>query len=203
MCGRADDAFGPAGWETLTTLFGPLRWELESRRDEVRPTDSIRFVRRAATGFEAPYGRWGLVPARMSLDEAKKYATFNARIETLEGKPMFKAAFQAQRCVIPLAGFWEWPTVDGVKSRVRIARKDARPLLVAGLWNRTPTPDGLLESCTIVTRPPTPDLAHVHDRMPALLLSKDIDAWLDAPPKEARTAALSSWQPRILQVTPA
>jgi putative SOS response-associated peptidase YedK len=90
-----------------------------------------------------------------------------------------------------------------VKAQVRIARKDSKPLLVAGLWNRILTPDGPLEGCTIVTRPPTPDLEGVHDRMPALLLSKDIDAWLDAPPHQARTAALSSWQPRILTVTPA
>ncbi|GGL91282.1 hypothetical protein GCM10010840_31700 [Deinococcus aerolatus] len=38
--------------------------------------------------------------------------------------------------------------------------------------------------------------------MPALLLSKDIDAWLDAPPQQARAAAMSSWPPRILTVTP-
>ena len=138
----------------------------------------------------------------MSLDEAKRYATFNARIESLEAKPMFRAAFQNQRCVIPLAAFWEWPVRAGVKTWVRIARKDDKPLLVAGLWNRTMTSDGMLESCTIVTRPPTPDLVEVHDRMPALLLTKDIDAWLDAPPHQARTAALSSWQPRILTVTP-
>ncbi|GGO33777.1 SOS response-associated peptidase [Deinococcus humi] len=202
MCGRADDHFGPRAWGTLGELFGPLGWEPQIRRDEVRPTDPLRFVRRAQGGFEAPYGRWGLVPARMSLDEAKRYATFNARVESLEDKPMFRAAFQSQRCVIPLAGFWEWPVRGGVKTLVRIARKDARPLLVAGLWNRTMTPDGPLESCTIVTRPPTPDLVEVHDRMPALLLSKDLEAWLDAPPHQARAAVLTSWPPRILTVTP-
>ena len=138
----------------------------------------------------------------MSLDEAKRYATFNARVESLEDKPMFRAAFQRQRCVIPLAGFWEWPIKAGVKSRVRVARKDDKPLLVAGLWNCVQTPDGPLESCTIVTRPPTADLVEVHDRMPALLLSKDIEAWLDGSPAQARAAALSSWPPRILAVTP-
>lgn len=202
MCGRADDRFGPPAWGTLGELFGPLGWEQDVSRDEVRPTDPLRFVRRAQGGFEAPYGRWGLLPARMSLNEAKRYATFNARVESLEDKPMFRAAFQGQRCVIPLAGFWEWPVRAGVKTRVRIARKDDRPLLVAGLWNRTMTPDGPLESCTIVTRPPTADLVDVHDRMPALLLSKDLEVWLDAPPQQARAAALSSWQPRILTVTP-
>ncbi|THF88376.1 SOS response-associated peptidase [Deinococcus sp. KSM4-11] len=203
MCGRADDNFGPIGWQTLSELFGPLRWSMEFMRDEVRPTHQLKFVRRAAGGFEAPYGRWGLVPHGMGLDEAKKFATFNARIESLHEKPMFKGAFHSQRCVIPLAGFWEWPTSAGVKTKVRIARKDSKPLLVAGLWNCVQTPDGPLESCTIITRPPTPDLIDVHDRMPALLLSKDIDVWLDGGPHEARGVALTSWQPRILQVTQA
>ncbi|THF84369.1 SOS response-associated peptidase [Deinococcus sp. KSM4-11] len=90
-----------------------------------------------------------------------------------------------------------------MKTKVRIARQDAKPLLVAGLWNCVETPDGPLESCTIVTRPSTPDLVDVHDRRPALQLSKDIDVWLDGAPHEARGAALTSWQPRILQVTPA
>lgn len=201
MCGRADDNFGPAGWEVLTHLFGPLGWEMESLRDEVRPTDPIRFVRRAGQGYTAPYGRWGLVPHGMSLDEAKKISSFNARIETLDSKPMFKAAFHRQRCVVPLAGFWEWPTLpNGQKQKVRVARRDGKPLLVAGLWNCIDTPEGPLESCTVVTRPPTPDLIEVHDRMPALLLSKDLRAWLEGPPHQARAAALTSWQPRILHV---
>lgn len=38
------------------------------------------------------------------------------------------------------------------------------------------TLDGSLEPCMIVTRAPTRDLEHVHDRMPASLLSKDLAA---------------------------
>lgn len=29
----------------------------------------------------------------MTLDQVKKYATFKAKVETLEDKPMFRAAF--------------------------------------------------------------------------------------------------------------
>ena len=173
-------------------------------RGEVRPTDPIRFVRRAGPRYTAPYGRWGLVPHGTSLEEAKKISTFNARAESLTEKPVFRNAFQNQRCIIPLAGFWEWPQLpNGQKQKVRVSRKDGKPLLVAGLWNCIETPDGPLESCTIVTRSPTPDLIEVHDRMPALLLSKDIPTWLDAPPNLARAAAMTSWQPRILHVAQA
>ncbi|GHF60416.1 putative SOS response-associated peptidase YedK [Deinococcus metalli] len=203
MCGRADDDLGPAGWEVVRHLFRVVVDDTGVPRLEVRPTDPLRFVRRQPGGFELIAGRWGLVPPGMTLAEAKNYATFNARVESLEEKPMFRQAFGAQRCVIPLAAFWEWPTSGGEKVKVRIARRDAKPLLVAGLWSVTDTPDGPLESCTVVTRPPTPDLLDVHHRMPALLLSKDISAWLTAPPHRAREIALSSWQPRILKVVPA
>lgn len=113
------------------------------------------FVRHAAGGWDASDGRWGLVPHGLTLEQAKKYATFNARAESLIEKPMFRPAFQArQRCVIPLAGFWEWPKQGGVKVRTRIDRPDGKPLSVAGIWNRVATLDGPLESCTIVTDRP-------------------------------------------------
>lgn len=95
MCGRADDDFGPAGWETLDWLFGVgQRRPRRPRRAEVRPTDPIMFIRPAAGGWDAPDGRWGLVPHGMTLEQARKYATFNARAETLTEKPMFRTASQ-------------------------------------------------------------------------------------------------------------
>ena len=68
--------------------------------------------------------------------------------------------------------------MDGKKIKTRMSRPDGLPLLVAGLWNRCEGREGVVESCNIVTRPPTPDLLSVHDRMPALLLSRDLTAWL-------------------------
>lgn len=200
MCGRADDDFGPAGWETLTRLFGDLGWT--AGRTDVRPTDPLRFIRPCGDGFEGDTGRWGLIPDGLGLKEARRYATFNARVETLAERPVFRGAFHARRCVIPLAGFYEWPVVDGVKTKVRIARKDGRPLLVAGLWNCAGTPDGPLTSCTVVTRPPTPDLVAVHDRMPALLLTRDLPGWLTGSPEAARRIAATGWPSGVLTVTP-
>lgn len=180
MCGLADDNLGPACWDVITRLFGPLDWGGHPRRDEVRPTDQLQFVRHTEEGYSAATGRLGLVPSGMSLEQVKRYATFNARIEGLEDKPLFRDSFRQRLCVIPLAGFWEWPVWHGVKTRVRISRRESKPLLVAGLWSRTKTPQGPLESCTIVTRPPTADLLEVHDRMRALLLARDLEAWRSA-----------------------
>ena len=140
------------------------------------------------------------MPAGLGAAELKKYAMFNARIETLRESRAFGPAFQTQRCVIPLASFYEWPSVDGKKIKMRMSRPDGLPLLVAGLWNRCEGSEGVVESCMLVTRPPTADLLSVHDRMPALLLSKDLPAWLQGTPEEAQTAALTSWRPGVLQV---
>ena len=136
----------------------------------------------------------------MGAAELKKYAMFNARVETLRESRVFGPAFQTQRCVIPLSAFYEWPSVDGKKIKTRMSRPDGLPLLLAGLWNRIAGPLGEVESCTLVTRPPTADLMCVHDRMPALLLSRDLKTWLYGTPEEAQTAALTSWRPGVLQV---
>lgn len=110
-----------------------------------------------------------LLSQGMTLEQAKRYATFNARVESLTAKPMSRTAFQArQRCVIPLTGFWGWPELLGKKIRTRIDRPDGKPLLVAGIWNRVMALNGPLESCTVMTRPPTPDLENVQGRLPAL-----------------------------------
>ncbi|MFB9990829.1 SOS response-associated peptidase family protein [Deinococcus oregonensis] len=65
-----------------------------------------------------------------------------------------------------------------------------------------PAEDGELLSCTVIIRPLTDDLVEVHDRMPALLLTKDLDAWLNAPAAQAKAVALGSWRPGLVTVTP-
>ncbi|WP_407573022.1 SOS response-associated peptidase [Deinococcus altitudinis] len=170
--------------------------------DEVNTpsTDQIQVIRPYKGGHELALARWGFVPAGMGAAALKKYAMFNARGETLSESRAFGPAFRTQRCVVPLSAFYEWPTVDGKKRKTRLSRPDGLPLLVAGLWNRCEGKGGTVESCTLVTRPPTSNLLSVHDRMPALLLSKDLETWLHGTPEEAQTAALTSWQIGILSV---
>ena len=180
-------------------MLGLLPW-LGKGREDVRPTDQIQLIRPAEGGHELVSARWGFVPAGMGTVELEKYAMFNARIETLSESRAFGPAFQTQRCVIPLSAFYEWPTVDGKKIKTRMSRPDGLPLLVAGLWNRCEGREGVVESCNIVTRPPTPDLLSVHDRMPALLLSKDLKTWFHGTTDEAKEAALTSWQTGLLSV---
>jgi putative SOS response-associated peptidase YedK len=198
MCGRFEDVLTETARDALTRVLGPLPW-LTRDRSEVRPTDAVQLVRPGQTGLELATARWGLVPTGMGAAELKRYALFNARIETVETSRAFGAAFRFRRCVLPISAFYEWPGEGKAKQKTWIARRDGLPLLVAGLWNRCAGPEGLVESCTLVTRPPTADLLHVHDRMPTLLLSGELDAWLHGTPAQARQAALGSWRPGVLE----
>ena len=42
-------------------------------------------------------------------------ATFNARAETVESKPVFRDAFKRTRCLIPMSGYYEWQNTPGGK----------------------------------------------------------------------------------------
>ncbi|GGO35828.1 SOS response-associated peptidase [Deinococcus humi] len=197
MCGRIEFTLSERMHHTLRDTFQiDAAWP---KQPEISPTQQTVFLTRE-DAWTVHTGRWGLVPPGMDLQTARKYATFNARIETVERSKSFKDAFRAGgRCVLPLSAFFEWPN----KSKVRIARPDNRPLIAAGLWSQQDTPDGPLVSCTVMTRPPTKDLTEIHDRMPALLLTKDLDAWLQATPAEAKAVATGSWRPGLLTVAAA
>lgn len=197
MCGRMEFTLSERMHRALRDTFQiDTLWP---DQPEISPTQSTSFLTHD-DAWTMHTGRWGLVPPGMNLQAAKKYATFNARIETIERSKAFKDAFNAGgRCVLPLSAFFEWPN----KSKVRIARPDDRPLLAAGLWAQQDTDTGPLLSCTVITRPPTEDLTEVHDRMPALLLTQDLDAWLHGTPADAKAVALSSWRPGLLSAQPA
>jgi putative SOS response-associated peptidase YedK len=46
--------------------------------------------------------RWGLVPSWWKKTAKETPSTFNARAETVAEKPMFRAAFKRNRCLIPV-----------------------------------------------------------------------------------------------------
>lgn len=49
---------------------------------------------------------WGLVP--YFITEIANMRQLNARAETVEKLPLFRAPFAKRRCLIPATGFFEW-----------------------------------------------------------------------------------------------
>ena len=146
--------------------------------------------------------RWWLVP-HWAADDKPAYAMFNARAETLGRSRAFRGAFERRRCVVPVAGFYEWLR-DGKRrlpQHVEAASGDA--LLLGGVWERWTHGDAVLESFAIVTTAVHPDLAFLHDRQPLLLDPDEARQWLSsATGREALEALLAPALPVPLQVTP-
>ena len=130
--------------------------------------------------------RWGLIPF-WAKDVKIGYRMINARSETVLEKPAFKYAMEKRRCLVPMDGYYEWVKTKEGKIPYRITLKDTSLFCVAGLWETWKSPEGeWIKSFTVLTTTPSPSIAFIHDRMPAMLLPEHEKSWLDMdlPAKE-------------------
>ena len=180
MCGRFAQASQP---EAIARLFHLPVSAVPSfqPRYNLAPTQPALVLRRHPhTGEkELTFLVWGLIPS-WAKDPSIGNKLINARAETLAQKPAFRAAFRRRRCLIPADGFYEWKKTGAGKQPYFIARKDGRPMAIAGLWERWEAPDGsVIESFTLITTEPNELVRPLHNRMPAILPEDAFDSWLD------------------------
>ena len=199
--------------DRLLTFFG-----VERPRDEVPPETwpgyFAPFVVRARDRVElerqAQHGLFGLLPA-WAKEIAFGRRTYNARSETVHEKPSFRDAWRrGQRCIVPAEAIYEPNWETGKAVRWRIARRDGRPMGIAGLWGLWKGPDGrALLSFTMLTIN-----ADDHDvmkrfhrpgdekRMVVILDEAEYDAWLECPVERQREF-LRPYPAERLEATPA
>jgi putative SOS response-associated peptidase YedK len=144
----------------------------------IRPTDKASVIRKGSGGMEEANLRWGLIPS-WAKDPKIGVQCINARAETISEKPSFREAFQKRRCLIPADGFWEWETIGKKKIPWKFARPDGDEFCMAGLWEAWNSPEGILETFTIITTSPNELVKSVHDRMPVILSQDEGEAWLE------------------------
>ena len=164
-------------------------WPVVNQRFNVAPTTQVAAFRNTA----GKAMRWGMIPSWSNSFDSK-YATFNARIETVDEKPTFRNAWKkAQRCLIPMAGYYEWTGAKGSKQPFYISDRDTGGMVVAGLyesWGENQL------SCTILTMPANDELAHIHPRMPIMLTPDTADDWLSGS-SDKQTLARNE-QPNVI-----
>ena len=193
MCGRFTQRFSWREVHYFMNLTGPA---LNLRpRYNVAPGQDVAAVRQAEDGRRLSMLRWGLIPF-WSREPNIGYRMINARAETAAGKPAFRAAYRARRCLIPADGFYEWQRKGKVRQPWYFGLNDGGLMAFAGLWERWTIPDGIklprslaerapgdaVESCTILTTAANETLAPVHHRMPVILPPDAFDPWLDGRP---------------------
>jgi putative SOS response-associated peptidase YedK len=154
---------------------------LESQED-VRPTDPAPIFRAVEGGLEMAIARWWLIPwfHKGTMKEfTSRFATFNAKGETLTTLRSFKDAFAHRRCLVPADGWYEFSGDKGAKTKWLFTARDEDWFCFAGLWDRAETADGTIESFTIVTQAPGPAMRAYHHRAPLVLRRAEWAAWVD------------------------
>ncbi|NND81545.1 MAG: SOS response-associated peptidase [Gammaproteobacteria bacterium] len=165
------------GW---TDLLG--QWPEVRQSYNVAPTTEIAAFTAADSAGQAWQGypmRWGLVPGWSKTFDSK-YATFNARLESVADKPTYRHAWKhQQRCLIPMAGYYEWQQqADGSKQPFYITDRNVGCLAAAGLFDYWGSEDDRRQSCTMITRPADQMMSQLHTRMPVMLQLDDAQEWL-------------------------
>jgi len=119
----------------------------------------------------------------------------NARSETALEKRMFGKPLRERRCVIPSSGFYEWGDNSGFntgrstigrgigrkrKNKYLFRRPGEHSLYMAGMVGTFRDAFGEEYSAfTILTTAANDDVAPIHDRMPVILASDEVDLWIN------------------------
>lgn len=196
MCGRyvtpeqaALERFWHIGRHNWRGLILPLF--------NVAPTSCVPVITRGEDGvLELSGARWGLIPHWWKNAQPPSL-TFNARSEEAAQKPMWRQGLKAQRCLMPVRGWYEWhevapaPDAKGrpVKQPYFLHAPDSEVMAFAGLWARWQPPQGEpVVSCALLSKAAAPGIDAIHHRMPVVLKPEHFAAWLDpkTPPEQVQ-----------------
>ena len=155
---------------------------------ELRPTDRALIISQSG---QATTAIWGL-PAPWD-----GRPLINARGETLQEKLSFRPV-QDRRCLVPASAYFEWRN-DGQRKRKNRISGQEELFAFAGLT------DG--PHFTIITCQASPEIAHIHDRMPVMLRKISESQWLNpalpfaavAPLFTTRVSGLKAEEEQIVE----
>ncbi len=136
----------------------------------IRPTNRIALVVQQGKTPMLTTANWQITPPGGR-------GLINAKIENTG---FWHDEWAHGRCMIPALGYFEWPTASGRKEPMFITVKRNAPVLFfAGLRSLD------RQGCVILTREPSPQIAHIHNRMPVILSPDDMTEWLNGTMQRA------------------
>ena len=171
MCGRFVNYIKDLGeWESVFEDWSEIR----DTGYNVSPTQNIP----VSTANTLTHMRWGLIP-HWSKEIPTKYATFNARAETITTKPTYRDAWKnSQRCLIPALGYYEWKQEGSHKQPYFVCRVDKKPIVFGGVWDEWNNNNETILSCSIITQESSGKLKDLHPRMPCMIQKDQVEDWL-------------------------
>jgi putative SOS response-associated peptidase YedK len=123
--------------------------------------------------------RWGLIPHGCD-DPSGGRKPINAKAETVARLPTFRDAYARRRCIVPVDGFFEWQSTGGSRRPHAVAMRDGSPFAIGGIWEnwKSPVSGQWVRTFCIITTPANVMVSRIHDRMPLILASADLERWL-------------------------
>ncbi len=196
MCGRYALHHHP---DIVALAFGLAEPPQFNARYNIAPMSDVLVVRSDAEGVRSAVTvRWGLLP-RWAKDTKLAAKMNNARAETVAEKPSFREAYRRRRCLMPASGFYEWHAEGGRKQPWYIRPRGAELFGFAALWERWQGPEGVLETCAIITTDANEVMRPIHDRMPVIIGPGDYARWLDCQPESDVSALLRPCAPELTE----
>ncbi len=158
MCGRY---LLDADYEALIErykIFEDFR-DVYEKKLEIFPSQSIFTVVNDGGNNRPLQLIWGLkiMPKRILI---------NSRIETVLNSNIYN---RLKPCIIPATGYYEWESKSKQKFKISIP---SELINFAGLY------DPNTETVSIITMNAQKSIEHIHDRMPLMIDTDQLEAWL-------------------------
>lgn len=154
----------------------------DSINERILPSKTAPVIVKSSQNLKLTGMRFSLVPS-WSKESKLKFATHNARIETVLEKPTWRKPFESQHCVVPMTGFFE-SVYDGAKAGniIQFHKPDKTLLFAAGVFDFWKNPiletDSFFSFSILTTEPTKFILENGHDRSPIFLNYTDAQSWL-------------------------
>ena len=140
----------------------------DQKRGEVFPTYYAPIITKKDDGILFESAKWGFMKWNSSG------VIINARSETIKNKSTFSHLLKTGYCVVPAGEFFEWERLPNVKKKYYVRDKHSNLLFMAGLYRDI---DNRREF-VIITKQAIGEMAKIHDRVPVLLRTDQLESWL-------------------------
>ncbi|MDQ7006867.1 MAG: SOS response-associated peptidase [Acidobacteriota bacterium] len=169
MCGRFVQSSSARLLARLLGLDPPAHL---APRYNLAPTETAAVILWEETGPAFAHLRWGW-PA----GGERPRILHQARAETVARLPAFRQALARRRALVPADGFYEWSGRRGRRQPWWIhPPRPGTSLCFAAIWADRPGSGG---SFALLTRPAAGPLRRLHHRMPLILPTSRLNAWIN------------------------
>jgi len=167
MCGRFVQIKRRRDYEEYMRMLASRDRKLDEHPSwNIPPSKQVWAVRQGGGELSVDRLTWGW-PAGV---EGRLVS--NARVESAPEKPMFRDAWLARRCLVPVEGWYEWQALGGGRKQpFYFTARSGEPTLLAGLWAG--------DALVLLTCATDGPLAAIHSRRPVAVPLDAGRRWCD------------------------